>query len=668
MTKFKLDLYQGVQFKSTDNVVVGEQSELINYLATNNDGRSVVHTENQNLVRFRPSRSLVVALPSEFTDSMLETNYCCIIDDKGKHWFYFVDSVEFVSRFSIRVGLSIDSLNTFYDAALFKKNCHIIRRNKERWKILEDNTLTPIYDYSGEGFDIAQVLTNTYRIEDNNYSGNKPEWLMALATITDDSTNTQEGQIRFYPVAPDNTSSITAKFIEVGTTPDVNNPPAAVSKPVAYAVFTSLDRKGQRFEESTGKHAKISHIYALPYYPPVLGTNTGSPTAMDFSKSTSANWYYRNFTNKEDSKAVLYAECPINSARQNRFSELGGSYISRKIYDAKIYNEDFAFPKSSASNEEWRKAALQSRQFDPATTPEPKLGSSQYRLVKFEYQGATFNICPERTSDSTWGRTAVRYYISYNSGNPLRFRVVPSSSTGTGDYRYDSDDQGYIIPSADITFPRVTSEYEEYINYSNKYDKSAAWLSTISSIGNAGAGVAGSVIAGAISGNPLAIVGGVVTSAFNRITSIIGTWNSYNAKVANEKQKSRNITQSTIDFATIQTGNRARFLVYEIPDFLKCALNNYFHQFGYSTDEYGNPKDYDYQNYAYNFLKLDSVNLVNEASEIPNRFMDSFIGKLQEGYWKLHKIGDADNEWFDFRKENANLENDLIAAAAKTAG
>ena len=47
MTKFKLDLYQGVQFKSTDNVVCESQAALVSYLERNGGGMSVIHTENQ---------------------------------------------------------------------------------------------------------------------------------------------------------------------------------------------------------------------------------------------------------------------------------------------------------------------------------------------------------------------------------------------------------------------------------------------------------------------------------------------------------------------------------------------------------------------------------------------------------------------------------------------
>lgn len=662
MTKFKLDLYQGVQFKITDNVVCGSQAEFIDYLKRNGGGRSVVHTETQNLVRFRPNLSLVVALPTEFTDSILETNYCQFIDDKGKHWFYFVESVEFVSRMSIRVNRTIDSLNTFYDSASFKKNCHITRRNKRRWKVLPDGSFTPIYDYAGEGFDIAQTLIESKVINEYGGASMTPEWLMGITTETEN--NAQEGVIRFYPVGGDNTYTIKAKFRNVADTLDPSNPPTPTTKSVAYATFRSLDLTGQTFNEKEGKQVAIAHLYALPYYPPVLGTNKGTGDNMDFSDGTFANWYYRNFTDQPDSKSVIYASCPANSVLQTISNPPTASAYSRIIYQDKLVNE-YRFPTSSATNYQWRKAELESMQFNPDTTPEPKLGTSQFRLIKFEYLGATFNICPEKTSDGTRGKTTILYYVSYNSGTPIMFRVGQSSSTKSWDYRYDSDDMGYMIPSADITFPMWTSEYENYINFSNKYDKAGAWLSTISSIGNAGAGIAGSVLAGARTGNPLAIVGGVITSAFTAITSIIGTWNSYNAKVTNEKQKSMNVTQSTIDFATIETRNKARFLFYSIPDFLKRALNNYFHLFGYATDEYGDPKDYDHQNYSYNFIKMDSVHLKNEYSQIPNAFMDTFIDKLEEGYWKLHKIGDSFNSWFDFAKENANLEISLIELSAK---
>lgn len=667
MTKFKLDLYQGVQFKPSDNCVVGDTTkDLTDYLAGNNDGRSVVHTDTQNLVRFSPVRSIVVALPTEYTSKILESNYAQIIDDASRCWFYFVTGVSFVSRFSVRLSLEIDALNTFYHDAIFKNTCHIVRRNKTRWLVDNTNKFWPIYDYSGEGFDISQYLEDTKDINEGDSLLPTPQWLMAIATETKRSE--QVGRIRFYPVGPTDKFSIEANFR------NIDSPTAGaqgIVKKITYNVFSS-DLTGQLFNETSDHTTKLDKIYALPYYPPILRENTGDNRDRRFLNSEAVTWYYRETATEQGTAAQmsLFASCPALSIIQTMCrSNFDKKDIARQIADRELlFNESYQFPRSTAAKEEWRKADLESRLFNPAETPEPKLGTSQFRTLRFEYQGASFSFGTERTSDGTFGGVAVDYFVSYNSGSPIMFRIRPHSYDRIADYKYSDDDNGYVIPSADRTYPLWTSDYNNYLNFSNKYDKTSAVLSTISAAGNAGSGIAGSAIASVMTGNPLPLVGGIVSAAFNTITSIVGTWNSYNAKLASEQQKSINVSQSSIDFASIQTNNKARFRMYNIPKFLRAALNNYFHLYGYATDEYGDPHDYECQNFAYNFIKLDSVALKNETSQIPNAFMQTFEEKLQQGYYVRHKIGDADDEWFDLNHENANFEKTLIDASAKLAG
>ena len=140
---YKLQLFKNIEFSPDDNMVVGATAELESYLSS----RLVFATTSQNLIRFRPILSVVVNT-GDYSLTYLAIEYCEITapGTSGRtKWFYFVDSVEFVSRNAIRVNRSIDYLNTFYNSVSFGTDCHIVRRFKDRW-LKTTKGYYPIYD------------------------------------------------------------------------------------------------------------------------------------------------------------------------------------------------------------------------------------------------------------------------------------------------------------------------------------------------------------------------------------------------------------------------------------------------------------------------------------------------------------------------------------------
>ena len=225
-------------------------------------------------------------------------------------------------------------------------------------------------------------------------------------------------------------------------------------------------------------------------------------------------------------------------------------------------------------------------------------------------------------------------------------------------YSYTDDDRGYLIPSGDMSYPMAGSEYNQYLRFSNKYDKTSTTLSYANIAGGAGSAIGSGAIGLAVGGPVGAVVAGVAGATFSAITSAIGTWNNQQARIQSEKQKSRNISQSSSDFNIIQTKNRARFLTYEIPEYLKKSLTRYFHLFGYAEDRYADPRVYDHKRYAFDFLKRDFVDY--NKSEVEPAFRDGFEEKRKDGFYIMHVLQDLTPTSFDFRKANANREISLI--------
>ena len=652
---YKLQLFKNIEFSPDDNRVVGTTDELESYLSS----RLVFATTTQNLIRFRPSVSVVVNTGT-YSLANLAIDYCEITapGTAGRtKWFYFVDSVEFVSRNAIRVNRSIDYLNTFYNSVCFYDDCHIVRRFKDRW-LKTINGYYPIYDKASEGFEITQVLNNNKTLTIKDYQddpGEPPYWLLAIAQITR-SENSQVGAVRYYPITAE-TQRIKANGMNVSSG-------QLTSETKNYRIsVTNIDDivSGEQFTEGTHQTKGI-RCYLLPYYPPALGEATGTTDNLVFEQLSNIFYTWQWVPAGDNDNLALnrfFQTTLMGEAQQKGFKDSQKVAISRSIYSGVAFNinREYSRKQPTASTKEERQAERRARQFS-VDDLDPKLGTSEFTGLKFEYLGATFTIAPENQDGGTYGGVQVNYSVSPNSDSPVRFKINPLNWNMRNKYSYTDDDRGYLIPSGDMSYPRAGSEYNQYLRFSNRYDKTATGLSYANIAGGAGSAIGSAAIGLAVGGPVGAVVAGVAGATFSAITSAIGTWNNQQARIQSEKQKSRNISQSSSDFNIIQTKNRARFLTYEIPEYLKRSLTRYFHLFGYAEDRYGDPHGYDHKRYAFDFLKVDFIDY--NKSEIEPAFRDGFEEKRKDGYYIRHVLQDLTPTAFDFRKANTNMEISLI--------
>ena len=660
---YKLQLFKNIEFSPDDNMAVGTTAELEKYLSS----RLVFSTTTQNLIRFRPTISVVVNTGA-YSLTYLAIDYCEITapGTAGRtKWFYFVDSVEFVSRNAIRVNRTIDYLNTFYNSVTFYNDCHIVRRFKDRWHNT-DNGYFPYYDRTSEGFNITQILDNskTKIVRDfPNEQVAPPEWLLVTGTQT--SNNKQSLAVRYYPV-PSGYNTIKATYT------DIANSSQHVSNrnlPVTYQPFEH-DLTGELISVTTTDQQpnfditfKADKTFYLPYYPPVL-TFTGTASGLiDAGHTKTGTYYFRgdwDDPSVDKDNYVTWFGDKAYSVLETYSRDYNTQYVSRKLYAGSRndfgLNLEFRFITPTGSTKAERQEARRTREFSP-DDHDPKLGTSEFTTCKTEYLGSSFTIAPERVTGQLFGGLDIIYYVSPTSTNPVRFKINPLNWNGLNKYEYQEDDRGYLIPTADLSFPRWTSEYNQYRNFSNRYDK----LSCAIAYANAHSSLASSVtdaVSGGAVGGPVGMGLGIAKAGFSALSSVISTWNSQQAKEASRKQQSRNVSQSSIDFATIQTKNKIRLLRYDIPEYLKKSLTRYFHLFGYAEDRYADPHGYDHKRYAFDFLKMDFVDY--NKSEVEPAFRDGFEEKRKDGFYVRHVLQDMTPTSFDFRKANANREISLI--------
>lgn len=649
---YKLQLFKNIEFSPDDNMIVGTTAELESYLSS----RLVFSTTTQNLIRFRPTISVVVNT-GDYSLTYLAIEYCEITapGTAGRtKWFYFVDSVEFVSRNAIRVNRTIDYLNTFYNSVSFGTDCHIVRRFKDRW-LKTTNGYYPIYDKASEGFDITQVLNKDKTLIIKDYQddpGEPPYWLLAIAQVT--HTDRQGGAVRYYPILPE-TKRIKANGMNVSSNK------FETKNLIVSATNINDIVSGEQFTEGTHQ-TKGLRCYLLPYYPPALGEATGTTDNLVFDQPSNIfyTWQWRLAGDNDNIALNMFFQTTLlGEAQQTALPDSRKVNITRSIYSGVAFNinRDYLRKQPTGSTKEERQADRRSWEFS-VDRLDPKLGTSEFTGLKFEYLGATFTIAPESQDGGTYGGVQVDYSVSPNSDSPVMFKINPLNWNMRNKYSYTDDDRGYLIPSGDMSYPMAGSEYNQYLRFSNKYDKTSTALSYANIAGGAGSAIGSGAIGLAVGGPVGAVVAGVAGATFSAITSAIGTWNNQQARIQSEKQKSRNISQSSSDFNIIQTKNRARFLTYEIPEYLKKSLTRYFHLFGYAEDRYADPHGYDHKRCAFDFLKMDFVDY--NKSEIEPAFRDGFEEKRKDGFYIMHVLQDLTPTAFDFRKANANMEISLI--------
>ncbi len=165
MSKSQLTLYNTVLNPSKNWIV----EDLEKYLATLEDPYNV------GTVRYiEPKLAQTIVLKGSSQDlSGLGYNYAKVVttEDYGTHTeYYFVQSLEWASRKSIKVNMLMDTLNTLGVSMIDKMNAQtsIIREHQDRWRKGGGTNLLAIVDKYDEGINVAKdTLQSRVLIEDD---------------------------------------------------------------------------------------------------------------------------------------------------------------------------------------------------------------------------------------------------------------------------------------------------------------------------------------------------------------------------------------------------------------------------------------------------------------------------------------------------------------------
>lgn len=158
------------------------------------------HCADFQYQRFANELEIVIPVPQADLSQQEVGNYVRIYQDNIA-WYYFVMSYKWTSKSSLRLELSIDSVNTFVGTHIhFSPKTVIERQHMDRYILDEDNNkkLIKQFDPENEEVPVTQERTRNVIVTQNN--NNNLDWFLIYKTNKDASVQ-EDNPISCYCIA-----------------------------------------------------------------------------------------------------------------------------------------------------------------------------------------------------------------------------------------------------------------------------------------------------------------------------------------------------------------------------------------------------------------------------------------------------------------------------------
>ena len=666
----------------------------------------------QNVKYTKPDLDIMIKLPLDgHTNSLGEFDYAILYDpDTKRDYYYFVVNMDWKAKMTLRLQLSMDTLNTFWAEiqSSLGKQTHVTRKYYDRWKKVGAN-IYPLIDNHPE--DITQPYMR--RSQSVYTVGPTEHWTLVYIT----SETSTEQSLKDEPVSclalPDTSKkidgAIKSNVIDYSTFPDKTvcvldyaHAPNATIKWGNNAI--ALDEDGAkaafgfdwgakkimlRWWKSSTKWQSIatadpmtidgaSVLYKQPagfaidtpdgYWQFNDPVQISGATLLSFSE-----WFE---SHKTDSRLVKIIELPyapfeVEYASTGKFKTpmgwemTGEGALKLKLGTIKFASHVFKYDSLGPQSI----AASTIRATEPANplVYETKLWNSNYYTYKFIYDNNAHIVKLEDFaqpgSKPAYG-VDVSFEASTGMDNSIIFKFDSNEVL-------DSDFGEYLVCNRSTEIQYYTHEYLNYLRYGNAVDEKNKTLSTLSTVVNGvGSGVstaaslafaltgAGFKNGGAIGAGIGAGVG-LVSMAIATASSISKANDQINAKIDNYTHQASGVSASS-DLSVFKAYGKNKLLLtaYEPVYELKESIGRYFELFGYSCDVYGVP------NWK---TRLWSDYFVMEPvfvqSSMLQPYEEDIATRMQAGFRILHRrTSVADGApLYDFDNEYENWERSLIA-------
>ena len=293
---------------------------------------------------------------------------------------------------------------------------------------------------------------------------------------------------------------------------------------------------------------------------------------------------------------------------------------------------------------------------------ESKLYHSDYYQPKFVYDSFSFIFSLERQKEFV---SLDDFKIIFTATGTINSRFLFTFTSYNVD-GYALEDYSNVLPIArNNELPIYNSDYINYIKMGFNFEvknkqrqEAGQWIGTALSFVGAIASFASSSVTGGFG------IAGGISLATASLGQLVNAVNSTAQAEANQAQKLHQLRQQKesvmgsddIDLMTKYTGNKAKWMLYEVSERMKSVLFDLFFYTGY-TDGTSKVPNVTTRKW-FNFLSCDLV--ITEDNNINDDIMNDIKVKYGIGVTFMHCITINSVKTWDWTQEKENWETSLF--------
>ena len=663
----------------------------------------------------QPDLDIMIKLPLSGHITMLnEFNYASLFDpETGIIYYYFIVDLKWKAHQTLRLQLSMDTLNTFWDklkSDSLSPETRVSRRYFDRWRKYKEKDrayLCPLIDNHPEDINAPTLFMDG----SPTVVGSTGHWTLVYMTEYNQSNNLSENPttclaIPEYSKMIGNVGTI-SRTLDSNSFPDgtclcldyEHTPGAKVRIPSSGQELFVADKAGkhcmlivQNKEMAKGisvilpgSTALNANVYvadtAVIYRQPTNFDDKteykywqwDDPIRFEFNQLMSfSEWYESNKTDPRIIKIIELPYPPFNEITDSSGSlEIPTGWSVTSGRTLKLTDPSVGFDSTVGKKElvTWiGGSVIDVNSMANPLAYETKLFNSNYYTVKFIYDGNAHVPALENFAQPKTGQTDYSTSITFSSSTGMDNSIMFSFS----DKEMKTTDFGnYLICNRSTEIPYYNNEYTNYLRYGKAVDeRNRAFSGASALVGGIGSAVStASGLAFALKGAEIgahagvwgAVIGGaigLVSTAIATTSSIARANDQINAKIDQYTHQSSSVSvNGDISLFRKYGKNKLLMATYEPADEIKKSLARYFSLYGYSCEEYGKPKSWATRYWSDYFVISPAFSF---TSQITSDYKNDIASRMQSGFRILHRHEDETNH-YDWLNAKENWETSLLS-------
>ena len=660
----------------------------------------------------QPDLDIMIKLPlSGHITTLNDFNYAMLYDQEtGNAYYYFILNLKWKAHQTLRLQLSMDTLNTFWDELkldALAPETRVTRRYFDRWR-KDGDYLYPLVDKHPEDISAPTLFMNG----SPTVVGDAVHWTLVYMTEYNQIDNLSENPTTCLAIPEHNkmlsNAGSVSRTLDSGSFPDgtclcldyEHTPGASVHSESGQEIFIA-DKAGKYCmlivqNKPTAKGISVIMSGNSVFLPKVdvIGTsviyrqpenfdeNTAhqywqwdDPVSFQFNSLISFSEWYES--NKTDPRLIKIIELPYPPFNESVDSSGGLKIPTGWSLTAgrtlKLTDPSVGF-ESVVGAKELGPSRIAASEIDVTKTTDPlryetKLWNSNYYTVKFIYDGNAHVPALENFAQPETGATNYSTLVSFSSSTGMDNSMMFSFS----DRETKTTDFGnYLVCNRPTEIPYYTNEYLNYLRYGKAVDErnrflsgSSAFVGGIGSAITTASGLAfslkGAAIGGAAGGGIGMAIGsaiGLVSTAIAMTSSIARANDQINAKIDQYTHQSSSVSVNG-DISLFRKYGKNKLLManYVPADEIKESLARYFALHGYACDEFSKPKSWNTRYWSDYFVISPVFRYTNRMT---SDYGNDVASRMQSGFRILHRHEDQSNhyDWYNTRE---NWETSLLS-------